>query len=317
MSIEIRKPNINAQDIEGQTAQIRSFLYELTNQLNWAMNTLTGEVAQVVVDKTKNDGSLTEMSAEEKLKTFNALKDLIIKSADIVEAYEQKMELDFESKFLAISNFGDELDGAIADSGITYTDGEGNQHTVDSYGAFAEYIQYLKSSIELSASDITQNYTDIQAIQTNISSLTGSVTSLSGDVEGLSSDLSDLDEEIEDRIGSKISEDLADSTTGLGQIQTFILQTNAYIKTGLLSNSPTTYGVEVGQTDTVDGVRTFSKFARFTSNRLSFYDSNGNEVGYYAGDKFYITKGEITNELILGKFLIDAKDGLRVYWYNT
>ena len=44
------------------------------------------------------------MSAEEKLKTFNALKDLIIKSADIVEAYEQKMTVDFESKFTAIAD---------------------------------------------------------------------------------------------------------------------------------------------------------------------------------------------------------------------
>lgn len=254
MSIELRKPNINAKDVVGQTAQIKSFLHELTNQLNWALNTLTGEVAQIVMEQTKNDAK-DVMSAEEKLKTFNALKEMIIKSADIVEAYEQNMELDFESKFWAAA-------------GVTYEDEHGDTQTVT---CDQEYIQYLKNSIDIGSEGITQNFSNIQMIRQKL-------------------------------------------------LDYMALNIDGYIRTGLLEeleNNEGVYGVEVGQKTTLDGEVIFNKFARFTPDRLSFYDENGNEVGYYAGDKFYITKGEITDELILGKFLIDAKDGLRIYWYDT
>ena len=63
------------------------------------------------------------------------------------------------------------------------------------------------------------------------------------------------------------------------------------------------YGLEIGQRTEIDGVETFNKYARFTSEKLSFYDSNDNEVAYISDKKLYITHVEITGSLSLGGFV--------------
>ena len=103
MSIDIRLPNITAKDEAGQIQQMRSYLHQLAEQLNWALNTV--ETAQsgaatpsVVVKKG--------VSPEEAESTFNSIKSLIIKSADIVKAYEDTIFTDFNGKYFADSDFG-------------------------------------------------------------------------------------------------------------------------------------------------------------------------------------------------------------------
>ena len=69
------------------------------------------------------------------------------------------------------------------------------------------------------------------------------------------------------------------------------------------------YGVEVGQTNNVNGEDVFKKFARFTADRLSFYDQNNNEVAYISDYKLYITSVEILYNLIGGGFILDFSRG--------
>jgi hypothetical protein len=45
-------------------------------------------------------------SEENALDTFNSIKALIIKSADIVTAYEEMMREDFSGEYVAVSDFG-------------------------------------------------------------------------------------------------------------------------------------------------------------------------------------------------------------------
>lgn len=100
-------------------------------------------------------------------------------------------------------------------------------------------------------------------------------------------------------------------------IEDIVITANAYIKSGLLyyveDGSPR-YGLEIGQTNTVDGVDTFDKFARFTSDRLSFYDRNDVEVAYISDYKLYITNAQITGSLILGRYELDTSDGIAFVW---
>ena len=53
----------------------------------------------------------------------------------------------------------------------------------------------------------------------------------------------------------------------------------------------------------MDGEETFNKYARFTSEKLSFYDSNDNEVAYISDKKLYITHVEIIGSFSLGGFV--------------
>ena len=86
--------------------------------------------------------------------------------------------------------------------------------------------------------------------------------------------------------------------------------TSAYIKSGLLEEG--VYGLEIGQTNTVDGVNTFDRFARFTADRLSFYDNSGAEVAYISDYQLYITNARVSGKLTLGGYTLNAADGRAV-----
>ncbi len=101
-----------------------------------------------------------------------------------------------------------------------------------------------------------------------------------------------------------------------------LIEVNANIRSGLLyynDNGMPVYGLEVGQRTKLDGVEVFDKFARFTSDRLSFYDQNDNEVAYISDRKLYINHAEVTSTFRMGGFMdIVQPDGSVVTkWVGT
>ena len=109
MSIDIRFPNITATTADGQIVQMQSYMHQLVQQLNWALNTIGeaqgGNTSNVVVNNTGN-----EIAPNEAEDTFNSIKALIIKSADIVKAYEETILSNFNGKYFADSDFGTYLE---------------------------------------------------------------------------------------------------------------------------------------------------------------------------------------------------------------
>ena len=153
--------------------------------------------------------------------------------------------------------------------------------------------------IEATAKEVTQLFSDKQTIVTDIGTLKSNTDGLSDQVK-----------------------DLADNSKSMGKSLDDLYQqtllTNAYIKSGLLyykEDGTPVYGLEIGQTNSVDGQNVFDKFARFASDRLSFFDSNDVEVAYISDYKLYITNAEITGSLWLsGKFKIYYNGGLAFQW---
>ena len=105
MGIDIRLPNITATDTDGKLSQMQSYMHQLVEQLNWALatvdNAISGNTSNVVM--ASNSASKSD---EEAIDTFNSIKALIIKSADIVSAYEETMREDFNGEYVAVSEFG-------------------------------------------------------------------------------------------------------------------------------------------------------------------------------------------------------------------
>ena len=227
MSIDFRFPNITAKDEAGQLIQMRSYLHQLVEQLNYAMKTVESGSSSAA----SYQAQMTPAAAGEDAKaqsTFNSIKSLIIKSADIVNAYYETINARLKGIYVAESDFG------------TYT-------------------EVTDAKIEGNSEAISQHYENIQQILSAI--------------EGFENSL---------------------------------IEVNAHIKTGLLYYDETgapVYGLEIGQRTAMDGVETFNKYARFTSEKLSFYDSNDNEVAYISDKKLYITHVEITGSLSLGGFV--------------
>ena len=227
MSIDFRFPNITAKDEAGQLIQMRSYLHQLVEQLNYAMKTVESGSSSAA----SYQAQMTPAAAGEDAKaqsTFNSIKSLIIKSADIVNAYYETINARLKGIYVAESDFG------------TYT-------------------EVTDAKIEGNSTAIAQHYENIQQILS--------------DIEGFENSL---------------------------------IEVNAHIKTGLLYYDETgapVYGLEIGQRTAMDGVETFNKYARFTSEKLSFYDSNDNEVAYISDKKLYITHVEVTGSFSLGGFV--------------
>ena len=93
-----------------------------------------------------------------------------------------------------------------------------------------------------------------------------------------------------------------------------LIEVNAHIRSGLLytdDGGVPIYGVEVGQKNIIDGVEVFRKYARFTSDRLSFYDQNDKEVAYISDRKLYISDVEVISSIKRGglkEFILPSGD---------
>lgn len=127
--IDIRLPNITAKDEAGQLIQVKSYLHQLVEQLNWALNTVESGVASPAVKVVQSEA----MTPKEAEATFNSIKALIIKSADIVKAYEETMTANFNGKYFADSDFG-------------------------------TYLEETNRKVEENSKGVTEVYTNIQTI---------------------------------------------------------------------------------------------------------------------------------------------------------
>lgn len=268
MSITIQTPNITAQNDREKLLQMQSYLYRMAQQLQWAFSTLetgTTGVPQAAAAQLSGKG---QAAPENPKATFAGLKDLIIKSAEIVEAYYETISKKLEGQYVAQSDFG-------------------------------TYAEQTRLELEASSQNIRQLYSNEQIILSGMEALNGSTAEISGKV-------GDLTEQ---------GKQLGDS---LEELYRQTLQTTAYIKSGLLyyaEDGTPVYGLEIGQTNSLDGQNVFDKFARFAADRLSFFDRNDVEVAYISDYKLYITNAEITGSLWLsGRFKIYYNGGLAFQW---
>ena len=242
MSVDIRLPQFSGTEKE-QLSQVRSYLYQLASQLQWALNNVNTSSTVIVqsLPKSREATAASGRSASNEAQaTFDSIKSLIIKSAEIVDAYYEEINKRLSSEYIARSDFG------------TYT----QQNT----------------------QSITQNATYIEQLFSNI---------------------------------QQITTDIGNITFTLGEV-------NARIRSGQLyeENGLPVYGLEVGQTNIVDGEAVFDKFARFTADRLSFYDQNDSEVAYISDYKLYIRNVEIKVSFQEGgyKDFIDSNGGIVTKW---
>lgn len=225
MSIEIRLPNITATTEREQLAQVKSYLYQLAQQLQWAMDNISvSGSTPASVARASQESQIGLPSGVVAQSTFNAIKPLIINSAEIVNAYYEAINARFEGDYVAVSDFG-------------------------------TYSEKTSQDIEANSTGIESLYSNVQQIITDIETL-----------------------------------------------EYNLIEVNAHIRSGLLyyDEGVPIYGLEVGQKNVIDGVEVFRKYARFTSDRLSFYDQNDTEVAYISDHKLYIEDVEVLTSLKIG-----------------
>lgn len=292
MAYDFRYPVITGASEKEQLTQMKSYLHQLVQQLNYSLNDIDKVQIQYIKSPVKNESSKKEDEKGTQA-TFDALKPLIIKSAEIVEAYYEQINERLEGLYVAQSDFG------------TFT-----EHT--------------SQNITKNSTEIEQAFTNIQTIDTGVKSIDENVWKLDAildeakkgvetSLQALSDDIGQLDSGIQ-AVADNASSEIQKLKEALDATNYSLIEVNARIKAGLLDyeNEIPIFGLEVGQTNIIDGVEVFRKYARFTANRLSFYDQNDIEVAYISDYKLHITNAEITGTLKLGAFLIDTSNGLRL-----
>lgn len=244
--MDLRMPNITAATPQGQLEQVKSYLFQMVHQLNFAMKTVEDRADQAMA---KAQGSI-KSEVEQAQSTFSSIKSLIIKSADIVNAYYDIINAKLEGEYVAQSEFG-------------------------------TYKEVSELLLELDPNEIIARFNKVQEIDSGLNALTSQVAAI---------------------------------------------DSSAYIKCGELgyytegdNEGAPIIGVEVGQSITTkkeDGTQeeTFHRYARFTAEKLSFFDPGDNEVAYFSNSTMYITRAEIKGNLKVGKFSFDTANGLALVW---
>lgn len=223
MGLELRLPNITGMTEREQLSQVKSYLYQLVEQLQWALNNLDTTTGNAIANTPKTTPK-SQLQIDSRA-TFDSIKSLIIKSSEIVDAYYEKINSKLVGEYVSQSDFG------------TYS--------------------------EQTEQNIIDNSTEIERLFTNLQQI----------------------------------------TTDIESIEYTLVEVNAHIRSGLLyydDNGVPIYGVEVGQKTKIDGAEVFDKFARFTSDKLSFYDQNDNEVAYISDRKLYINHVEVKGTFRIG-----------------
>ena len=134
--MNIRYPNITGKTPIEQIDQLRRFLHQLVEQLNMqgesGNNPSVASGASSLYTSEPSGGAV--VPATTPMSTFNQVKDLIIKSADIIDAYSEEINQRLSGEFVAVSDYG------------TYT-------------------EKTDLAIQANAEKIDQHYTKVQSIE--------------------------------------------------------------------------------------------------------------------------------------------------------
>ena len=143
MSFNIRIPNMTATAPAEQIRQLHSYLYQVVEQLNWALNNIETASGNA---NTNTTPITPTAQAEAPVETFNIIKGLIIKSADIVKAYYEEIDnlLKLSGEYVAEATFP-----------------EGS----------ATFVQNTNNTLSANSESISQFYTNMQKIISDIGTI--------------------------------------------------------------------------------------------------------------------------------------------------
>ncbi len=191
---------------------------------------------------------------------------------------------------------------------------------IDEINTAVESIEADVETIDGHVQDVDDQVVGVNGSVENVQNLTNSLNTSVQDTESAIQDANNKVEDTNQAIAdlkdatakaSASVEDINKTIAALNEeIEKFtkldIIEADAHIKFGLITrdyDEIPVYGIEIGQTNYVNGVEVFDKYARFTSDRVSFYDNNDTEVAYISDYKLYIANVEIIETLKMGGFV--------------
>lgn len=146
--IEIRPPQLTAGSQGEQLQQMQRYLTALSQQLQFAFDALEGGTVAV---STAAGGAVAHVSEQEKRETFNQLKALIIKSAQVTQVLEERVGKRLEGKYVAVSQFG-------------------------------TYCQETSQTIEANSRELKQTFQSVEQLESAVAGLDSAVREVSASI---------------------------------------------------------------------------------------------------------------------------------------
>lgn len=129
-----------------QLRQIQSYLFRLSQELELALGTVDKQLLTLRDTAAQTERAVRTVSESQNPKAqFSSLKALIIKSADIVNAYYEEISRKLSGEYVAQSDFG-------------------------------TFRQETRQSITENSQGITRAFSDLQTIENTLAELNGAVT---------------------------------------------------------------------------------------------------------------------------------------------
>lgn len=161
MSTNIRFPNITGVSEAEQLTQIKSYLYQLVEQLNWMLPTIEASAGQA--STSSKDPAFGDVSAE----TFYELKSLLIKSSDTLNAYYEKINAKLEGQYVKQADFN----GYKQEVSQSFNDLVGQYVAQDTFDGYKQEIaqsfadlgnQYVsQTGFDAYKQEVTQQFDDL------------------------------------------------------------------------------------------------------------------------------------------------------------
>ena len=326
---DIVEINSNIQTIDEEVVALSSGIVDLDGEvkaveetvgaIDSELKTVEENVGALDTNLKNVEGNVGQLDTE--LQGVKTGVQTITEEVGKVDTELKGVKTEVQTVSQEVSNVGTVLQGVKTDVQGVATEVDGVKTEVDG----------VKSGVQEVAAEVEDAKTGVQNVANEVENVKSSVGSnlqvIAEDIDKVGSDLEGLKENTEaniqgineslgavgndlDKVDSELqgfkedtSQDLNDIKDEIENIKYIIVDVNAYIKSGLLysdANGLPVYGLEIGQRNNVNGVEIFNKFARFTSDRLSFYDQNDIEVAYISDKKLYISDVEVLRSFKIG-----------------
>ena len=231
MTFDFRYPQLTGATEREQLQQLKTYIHQLVDQLKWALNsTEPAQSSYVIVREKVNSGggggiSTIGLDDDSTQARFNELKPLIIKSAEIIEAYYEAINRRLEGLYVAQSDFGvfaEKTSQQIEETSTNTTQQFQNIQVVvtdigDNVGSLADEILNISEEFNYTQRDVVDIQSNIQTINGEVVSLSGEVVALDGEIKSVEENVGAIDSELK-TVGSNVETldtELQDTKVGI------------------------------------------------------------------------------------------------------
>ncbi len=315
--LNLAVPNITAEkySTDNRFLLLKNYLYELNETLSFALSDKTESEVRALRSELHNSNESTLSRAlelkEQSVKKFNELKEKVLRTAEELQAdYSSRIEKtekdilsEVDKTCVAKSDYGEYVSSANTRF----------QQVADNLSLISENTEEVKKDLEL-YKNTSRAEMSVQA-EAIISTVEKNYQSKSEAVdleERISSQITQSGINITEVFSNELAVFSQDLSSVGGAVEELVSDLDVYIRRGELEKD--IYGIEIGRSDS-------NIKARFTNNRLSFYQGTS-EVAYISGSSLYITNADVLDYLRIGNssqgyFLFDTtENGLEVRWID-